>query len=442
MALKIWGAGSNAGADYDWNNPLNWDGDTLPADYDSILLDETVTANPIVGSPIPSVFIENITVDSPLGNVGMGMNGPNEAGVKVYGTISSNSPNVCTLHGILMGLQSFSGMWEINSSWCNFSGPVDDSHTIAQTDPTFIMDYLGSYINFNFTNTNPIQSFKYGEFSGGSVINKTAFTSLNYNSSNPMSGVSILWNFSATINAITINFSNIITCQIPVGNISMSTPLEFSDTTEMNIVQCGTGFFQPQGFGSPSNESRLYFPLSCTINCDVQGTLNGGIGMGVPVLCSGGFFSAPSSSAILTINLNNSTSISITNYLGTIPLLQTGVFGSPSASGSFVINAYDTSTIVGAYYNGQCIGWMGGGSTINGGLYGSMNLYNQSIYVGIIIAYYSTTGDGPIKFYDQSNLSPLGMGVASWPPEFYPPFGTPAGIMTRTTTIPFYKSSF
>jgi len=36
MATRVWAAGSNGGADGDWNNPLNWTGDTLPVNGDDV----------------------------------------------------------------------------------------------------------------------------------------------------------------------------------------------------------------------------------------------------------------------------------------------------------------------------------------------------------------------------------------------------------------------
>jgi hypothetical protein len=43
MATRVWGAGSTAGSDGDWNTATNWTGDTLPVNGDDVVFDGTVS---------------------------------------------------------------------------------------------------------------------------------------------------------------------------------------------------------------------------------------------------------------------------------------------------------------------------------------------------------------------------------------------------------------
>lgn len=48
MATRVWGAGSGAGSDGDWNTAANWTGDMLPVDGDIVIFDGAVCALPIL----------------------------------------------------------------------------------------------------------------------------------------------------------------------------------------------------------------------------------------------------------------------------------------------------------------------------------------------------------------------------------------------------------
>jgi hypothetical protein len=59
MALVIFGAGSAAGADGDWNNPLNWTGDTLPGSSDEAHFD---AASPILTTGPTAYTVDKFTM--------------------------------------------------------------------------------------------------------------------------------------------------------------------------------------------------------------------------------------------------------------------------------------------------------------------------------------------------------------------------------------------
>lgn len=61
MPMRVWGAGSNQGADGDWNNPLNWDGDSIPVDGDAVSFNNTTGNNLTIG-PSTSVTLVNFIV--------------------------------------------------------------------------------------------------------------------------------------------------------------------------------------------------------------------------------------------------------------------------------------------------------------------------------------------------------------------------------------------
>lgn len=452
MALKIWGAGSNAGADFDWNNPANWDGDTLPVDHDSILVDETVTTNILTYAPDPSIFIENITVNSPSLTVYIGMSSFNSsstisanAGVKVYGVLSSTIGVQNQIVASLMGVQDVIGHWSV----LHMIAPSDYDQTLSMTDPNF--DSIGNFLNFPFDiyRSNTVNNFQYGEFdvATNTVINKGVFNSLSYEAIGYTVGLFFLF----SVKAVTINF-NVGNCEVISGG-SSDIYFEFSDTLLMNITNCNPDFFTRNMSLINSGSTYLCFPKSCIFNISCNGQFNGfqslsmsSVGTAV-FIAAGSFYAPPSTAVVLQFNLYNSTSFSLTtNPQPTATFSNTNSYATlkdvGSISGSFNILAYDNSVVVGAFLNGVAVGFnsMFPPNNLDLGLSGSINMYENSIYSGIIQGYTPTAYNGPVKFFDNSNYS-CSYGGASWPPDFTT-YVAPEPMIERTINIDLKKSSF
>lgn len=445
MAIKYWGGGSGDCSDYSFDNPLNWDNDTLPINGDSLYFDYTLTTNPCYGGVASPVQIENITVDANWGsNLCLDISSVYNGGIAVYGNLVNNSSYQAQFSGKLIGLQSFVGMWGLRSTYCG-SSPLAAGNFIAQSDVTFdVQTDVIYFIDIGSINNDRL---KYGEWDGSAVVNESYFNLFTIENSNPMTTPPYFGVGAYPFNIEGVEAQTLTFTDVSINVFYASTGFSFwvynNGVININANNNFNQFFYSQsGNYGPSGQGYLVnIPYTCTINANYMGSLNssfggpmGGAGPHAIFKIGDGVSSQP-----VVFNLYGTTTLNGTDAGNTNGCFEAngGIFGVPS---SCTVNAYDNSCVSGFFNEYGFTNIPTNSSFMYPQQSVAVNMYEDSIFSGIILGNISSTGNGPVKFYDNSNLNtPMGM---SWPVQFFTSGSGLYGLITRTTTIPFYKSSF
>jgi hypothetical protein len=234
MATKIWGAGSNAGIGGMWDDPLNWDNDTLPVDYDDILFDGNFSNADLYTGPTNNVIIINITVSSSYAGY-LSIQSQTTSGIILQGNLNNNTLNTHYLPLNFSGCTGFSGRWV--------------AHIFPDgmgTFPSQLFNLVSIIMDQN--NTINFSNFGYTQFSPINIVSSnppagyfTTFSAFNFNG-DLMGQTS---NASVAISANVINLSGAF-------NTASGTILQ-TETLNIDASNPVTSFitfnYIPGGFG-------------------------------------------------------------------------------------------------------------------------------------------------------------------------------------------------
>ena len=161
MAVKVWGDGSNAGVDGDWDNALNWDNDTAPLDGDDIILGVNSVADlslaPSVDFVAASFIIDaganfgaNFTANFDPSNSSRGY-------VIVTGGFQNNSTTVSSAgRFIFRGADNVEGIWQVELGF-----DTDPSNYASHSFKIADLVYdINNYIYFSPFSTNGYENLK------------------------------------------------------------------------------------------------------------------------------------------------------------------------------------------------------------------------------------------------------------------------------------------
>jgi hypothetical protein len=237
MATKIWGAGSNAGAAGDWNNPSNWDNDTLPVDYDDILFDGNFSNADLYTGPTNNVIIGNITVSSNYAGY-LSISSQTTSGIILQGNLNNNTISTHYLPLNFSGCTGFTGRWVAH---CFPDGTGTFSDQLFNMI-SIIMDQNNTinFSNFGYTQPSPINITSSNPPAG--YFN--TFSAFNFNAD--LMGASN--NASVAISANVMNLSGAFNTasgtilQTETLNIDASNPVSFNSFITFNYMPGGFGF--------------------------------------------------------------------------------------------------------------------------------------------------------------------------------------------------------
>lgn len=272
MPVKVWGAGSNQGADNDWNNPLNWDGDSLPVDGDAVIFDST-TSNSLFIGPSTNVTLVNFIINNDyLGGVNFLNPMGSSTGVIINGGLLNYS-NLATGNFALENCTSLTGLWDIN-----FISRTGDLYSIEPqyfSISNLIFD-LTTIITPTCNFTNGLEYRNYNDPSG-TFSNFTIDTvAVNYISlgsdfyikttnTNIINGgsLSLIKNKAIFIQTENLNINNSVFEIFPADMSSFGGWYEgdritFSSTSILNIQINGSGrFFSNMRYSQPGGTINL-----------------------------------------------------------------------------------------------------------------------------------------------------------------------------------------
>lgn len=375
MALKVWGDGSNAGVDGDWDNPANWDNDTAPVDGDDILFGANAVADLTLAPSVDFVAASFIIDAAASAGCLFSRSSPTNQSrgyVIVTGAFENNNGVVSSLGMfIFRGATSVVGQWTVDFGFDN--------------DPTNYASQSFTTANLVFDINNYIEVSIWSAYGYENLIRRVGSTNQAFDSFT-VDGIQFAWGPSQfNLHAFTINIIN--DAQIGTGSYdNRSNTIFYCDNFNV-VAPNGTCPFGMNYFsGFPASVYQLQI-----IKFSGAGTAD--IDMGVANSGLVNFFNSDNGNGLVDIYSDFAT-FNFRNSAGLIGTWDNSYRGI-SFSGA-TVNFYDSSCLSG-YFDGGTLLF----ADINN-FAGSANLYNfyeNSFFQGI----QKNQLNGGMNFYDQAN---------------------------------------
>jgi hypothetical protein len=413
MAIKIWGAGSTAGSDTDWNTPTNWDNDTLPIDGDSLLFNGTASTFLAIG-PTSSIYIENITIDAnAIPNecfiTGYEYNNSNftwedKYPLILYGQLINNSPSLAALPAVVFGISQVTGPWELylvtSTNPITYQNGSTSEAYLAISNPVFDST---NYIQF--TGLANVYDLKYGIGSASGIVSSVGAFQTFTNSVNAAGGMNTSALFGIQANILNVNSSAFVS----IAPYSISAPSNnlFQIATEsLNLTNCEDllGGLIAGGMSATFRTAIISYSTNAT-NINLHNSVMGRY-----------------SAVVFTVANVNINMTGNSKYYGTSDF-NFGVAFSPTFIGSYTIGtainltANDSSHVLGIFESGQfkdgALNYSGFSSSVfegGAGLVPSSNVFynilmkGNSIFNGVIISSISSVTTS-LLFSDNASVS-------------------------------------